>query len=433
MNQLIQNAHVIHGDERFDADIRIENGKISALEKPGTLEPEPGERVFNVVGKYVLPGFIDPHVHLSLPTPAGLSADDFKTGSRTARAGGVIHMIDFVTPQRGQSLIEALKQRKDEAKECRTDLDFHMGISGWLPDMERQMEGCVKEHGIRSFKTYLAYRQNMGIGYQELEKVMQVAARLDSLVLVHAEEDEPIEALRKEFVEKGYTHPRYHALSRPPETESQAVKKVIELVRKTQCKTYFVHISSAESARLIAGGKKEGLPLFAETCPQYLLFDDQVYEGTFEQSAPYVFSPPARPSYHREELWKHLASGTFDTVATDHCPFTMQQKREGQDDFTRIPNGAGSLEFRARLLYSFGVLPQKITLGKWVDLLSGSAAEIFGLGNKGRICVGNDARLVVFDPNVQEVLSVENQVQNCDINIYSGLKTYGKGSLVSDL
>lgn len=440
MNTLnITNAHIINPDKSFHADIRIENNRIASLEKPGTLAAVPGIKTLDAKGKLVLPGGIDPHVHLALPVPAGFSADDFVTGSLAALAGGVTHMIDFVTPKRGQSLTQALMQRKAEARDCRIGLDFHMGISGWLPDMEKQMEVCVKEHGIRSFKTYLAYRNNIGIGYEELEKIMQIAARLKAIVLVHAEEDDTIESLRSEFLQKGMTQPRYHALSRPPETESRAVARIIELIRKTNCTTYLVHISAAESAQLIHLAKEEGLPLYAETCPQYLLLDDSVYEGTFEQTAPYVFSPPARPFQHKEQLWKHLQHGTFDTVATDHCPFSMQQKSQGETNFTLIPNGAGGLEFRIALLHHFGVLEKKLNLQQWVQLSSSHAAEIFGLKTMGKIAVGYEANLLFFNPKKEHTLSAATQVQHCDINIYEGMTICGKtekvifgGKIVAD-
>lgn len=423
---LISNAHIVNPDKTFDADILIREGKIAELAPPGSLTAEPGSKQFEAKDMLVIPGGIDPHVHLALPTPAGPSADDFISGGRAALSGGVTQIIDFVTPARGQALTEALAQRKKEAEGCAVGLDFHMGISGWLPDMEKQMEICVKEHGIKSFKTYLAYRQNIGIGYEELEKIMYMAARLDAIVLVHAEEDEPIEALRSSFSQKGLGYPKYHALSRPPETESHAVEKVIEMVRKIHCKTYLVHISTAQSAQLIARAKQQGLPLYAETCPQYLLFDDQVYEGTFEQTAPYVFSPPARPACHKEALWDHLQQGTFDTVATDHCPFHMHQKKMGKDDFTRIPNGAGGLEFRIPLLFHFGVQEKKLSLQQWVQLSSSHAANIFGYASKGTIARDKDADLTFFSPQQTQTLSTTTHTQNCDINIFERMHIKGK-------
>lgn len=420
MNLLIRNAHIINPDRSFDADIAIGNGKVLSVETSGSLSAGNDVEVFDARGMLVLPGGIDPHVHLALPTPAGPSADDFKTGSLAALAGGVTQLIDFVTPRRGQALTEALIERQNVAKNCSVGLNFHMGISGWLSDMERQMEICVKEQGIKSFKTYLAYRQNIGIDYEELEKVMLIAAKLNAVVLVHAEEGDVIDNMRNNFVSKGMVHPKYHALSRPPETESNAVKKVIELVKKTKCTVYFVHISSADSAEFIAKAKKDGLPIYAETCPHYLLLDTDVYEGTFEETVPYVYSPPARPAHHKELLWNHLQQGTFDTVATDHCPFNMRQKMIGKDNFTLIPNGAGGLEFRIPLLYHFGVLQSKISLQQWVQYSSTNAAKIFGLSTKGSIRVGNDADLILFNPKMLNSISSQTHVQNCDINIYEG-------------
>lgn len=421
----ILNAHIINPDGTLNADISIERGKIVSLDKPGTLPSNSDIETIDATGLYVLSGGIDPHVHLALQTPAGPSADDFISGSRAALAGGVTHIIDFVTPQRGQPLVEAIMERRKEAEGCSVGLYFHMGISGWLPDMERQMEICVKDYGVKSFKAYLAYRQSIGIDYDELETIMRIAARLKAIVLVHAEEGETIDILREEFVRKGLTHPSYHALSRGPETESRAVKKVIDLVKKTNCTTYFVHVSASESANHIANAKKNGLPIYAETCPHYLLLDDNVYTGTFEQTAPYVFSPPARPPHHKEELWNHLAQGTFDTVATDHCPFTLKQKLIGRDNFTLIPNGAGGLEFRIPLMHNYGVLHKRITLQQWVRLVSSNAASIFGLKAKGEVAIGNDADLYLFNPNTSSILSAKNQYQNCDINIYEGIMLKG--------
>ncbi len=426
----ILNAKIINPDKVFLSDIRIENGKILALEKPGSLALVKDTYSINANGYFVFPGGIDPHVHLNLETPAGFSADDFSTGSRAALAGGVTGLIDFITPKRGQNLKEAIISRRNEVGDCPIIPHFHMGISGLLNDIDKQMEACVKEYGIKSFKTYLAYRQNIGVNYEELEKVMKIAKRLNSIVLVHAEEGDVIDALREKFIEQGSTHPRYHALSRPPETESNAVKKVIELIKKTNCTTYFVHISCAESADYILSAKQEGLPVYAETCPQYLLIDEGVYESEFMQSAKYVYSPPARPPEHKDKLWEHLSAGTFDTVATDHCPFTMKQKMKGKDNFTLIPNGAGGLEFRIPLMYSAGVLKNKISLNKWIQLVSSNAANIFGLKNKQFIEKGKDADITIFDPNFSGIISSEKQYQNSDINIYEGFNLKGKVEIV---
>ncbi|MDD4384058.1 MAG: dihydropyrimidinase [Bacteroidales bacterium] len=424
MSLLIRNAHIVNPDRNFDADIVIDNGKILSIENYGSLSVNYAD-IIDAEGMLVIPGGVDPHVHLALPTPAGPSADDFITGSQAALAGGVTHLIDFVTPNRGQNLCEALRLRQQEAKDCSVGLNFHMGISNWLPDMEKQMEICVKEYGIKSFKTYLAYRQSIGIDYEALEKIMRIAAKLKIIVLVHSEEGDMIDQLRSDYLKKGMTHPKYHALSRPPESESNAVKKVIELVAKTNCTTYFVHISTAESANYIAQAKKSGLPIYAETCPHYLLLDDEVYEGTSMETIPFVFSPPARPAHHKKYLWDHLQQGTFDTVATDHCPFNMQQKMVGKENFTLIPNGAGGLEFRIPLLYHFGVLQSKISLQQWIKYTSTNAASIFGLKSKGSISIGNEADMVIFNPTKVSNFSSQTNYQNCDINIYEGITVTG--------
>jgi len=425
MKLLIQKATLINPDKTFGADIVIQDGIIRGIEKPGQVIPDGDTKVLQAEGLWVLPGGIDPHVHLALPTPAGPSADNFESGSRAAFAGGVTHLIDFVTPRRGQGLTRALTERKLEAAPCQAGIDFHMGISGWLPDMEKQMEDCVKTFGIKSFKAYLAYRKSIGIGYGHLEKIMRIAAGLNAIVLVHAEEGRQIERLQNNYLLNGFTTPLYHALSRPPETESRAVEKVIRLVKKTGCTLYFVHISTAAAADAIAQARQEGLPVFAETCPHYLLFGIEKYEGRFEETAPYVFSPPARPAPDSEKLWEHLSRGTFDTVATDHCPFDMQQKKAGENDFSRIPNGAGGLEFRIPLLYQYGVKQNRITAQQWVKLVSTNAARIFGLPQAGCVAARQAADLFIFDPSIQKTLSRRHQAQNCDINIYEGFDIKG--------
>jgi dihydropyrimidinase len=424
---LIQNAHIINPDRCFNADIVIRNGKIESFEQPGTLSE--GEKIIDAKGLYVVPGGFDPHVHLSLPGPAGMSADDFHTGSIAALAGGVTHIMDFVTPRRGQNLEEALKERMTDTEKCHTGLTMHMGISGQLPNMKKQMEICVKDHGIKSFKVYLAYKNTIGIDAEQLENIMSIAAGLDAVVLVHAEDGDTIEQLQQDFILRKMTHPRYHALSRPPETESRAVETVIRLIEATGCHTYFVHISTADSAELIATAKQKGMPVFAETCPQYLLLDDHVYEGSLEQTVAYVFSPPPRPPIHKKILFKHLQSGTFDTVATDHCPFSLKQKLKGKD-FTQIPNGAGGLEFRIPLLYHYGVSHQKIDLQQWVKLISTNAASVFGHTDKGRLAPGLKANLFLFDPEANITITAANQYQNCDINIYEGVKIKGRVTTV---
>ncbi len=224
----------------------------------------------------------------------------------------------------------------------------------------------------------------------------------------------------------------FHALSRPADTESESVKKVIDLCRKTGCKTYIVHTSTAKSIEYIRAAKNEGLPLFCETCPQYLLLDESVYSKPVPESLKYVISPPIRSKHDQEALWNALADGTIDVIATDHCPFnTKGQKDIGIHDFTKIPNGAGGIENRLALLYTYGVLGGKISLQQFVALTSTNAARIFGLyPQKGALEVGSDADLVIWNPEVKSVISVETQLQKCDSNIYEGIEQQGKPEYV---
>lgn len=428
---LIINGTVVSSESSYEADILVNNGTIAEI---GKIKPSrfPGCQVIDAKGKLILPGGIDPHVHLQLPTPAGPSCDDFISGSKAALVGGTTFVIDFVTPARGESLVKALTLRLKESNNCLVDYTLHMGITWYNDSIPEQMHWCVNEVGIKSFKVYLAYKGSIGIEYDELEKVMQTAASLNATVLVHCEEGDEILKNQKNFLSKGKTAPLYHALSRPPATESESVRKVIDLCRKTRCKTYIVHTSTAKSIEYIRAAKKEGLPLFCETCPQYLLLDESVYSEPLPDALKYVISPPIRSKQDQEALWLACAEGTVDVISTDHCPFnTIGQKDVGINDFTKIPNGAGGIENRLQLLYTYGVLTGKISLQQFVGLTSTNAARIFDLyPQKGVVAVGSDADLLIWNREAKSVISVETQAQQCDANIYNGISCQGKTEIV---
>jgi len=432
MNQLlIINATIINSDSTSNSEIVVSEGLIKEI---GHLNPKdfPDYQIIDAKGKYIFPGGIDPHVHLELPTPAGPSCDDFLSGSKAAIAGGTTFLVDFVTPSRGQSLMKALAFRLKESNKCQVDYTLHMGITWFDETIPEQMEWCVNEVGIKSFKAYMAYKGSIGIEYWELEQVMKKAASLNAIVLVHCEEGDVILKNQKKFISEGKTEPLYHALSRPAETESESVRKVIDLCRETGCKTYIVHTSTAKSIEYIREAKKEGLPLFCETCPQYLLLDESVYSKPLPESLRYVISPPIRAKLDQEVLWEALADGTVDVISTDHCPFnTKGQKDMGINDFTKIPNGAGGIENRIALLFTYGVLTRQISLQQFVGLTSTNAARIFGLyPQKGAIEVGSDADLVIWNTEVKSVISVKSQFQQCDANIYEGTAILGDAEYV---
>jgi len=423
---LIRNGTIVTSVSQYSADILINNGVISMI---GNLPEDAASynKIVDAAGKLILPGGIDPHVHFALPTPAGPSCDDFASGSRAALAGGTTFFMDFVTPGRGQSLREALLQRQAEASKSLTGYSLHMGITWFDKSIPDQMRWCVNEAGIISFKVYLAYKGSIGIDYAELEQVMFTAAALNAIVLVHCEEGDLILQKQQEFIVQGHISPLYHALSRPPETESESVRKVVDLCRKTGCRTYIVHTSAAHSLKHIRQAKAEGLPLYCETCPQYLLLDKSAYRKPLPHSLKYVISPPLRSKADQDALWDALKDETVDVISTDHCPFnTFGQKDAGLYDFTKIPNGAGGVQHRVSLLYTYGVLAGKITLQQFVGLTSANAAKIFGLyPGLGEIAVGSYAGLTILNPESTSVISSKTNVQTCDEDIFEDIEVEG--------
>ena len=424
-NILIRNGTVVTSDSKKLNDVFISNGVIKRIGKDlGALQGN--AHVIDAAGMYVFPGGIDPHVHFDLLTPAGNSSDNFETGSMAAIAGGTTSVIDFVTPSKTQSLIDAFNERLIVAKNSLIDYGFHMGITSWNSNTVAEMKHCVSQ-GMTSFKTYLAYKYSIGIDREALLNIMKIAAKLNATVSVHCEDGDRISELQKEFIAKKCLTPDYHAASRPPEVEYESVKQVLALAKVAKCKVYIVHVSTEGSVRLIKSAQLSGQKVFAETCPQYLLLDDSLNHLPGFESAKYVLSPPLRSKENKKALCRAVEKGVFNVIATDHCPFNFKgQKDAGLRDFRRIPNGAGGIEHRMSLLYTYGVVKKKISLNKFVDLTSTRAAKIFGLyPKKGEIAVGSDADLVIWNPKLKNVISHKTQHQRCDYNIYEGFKTIG--------
>jgi dihydropyrimidinase len=277
----------------------------------------------------------------------------------------------------------------------------------------------------------MAYKDSIGVDETVIEKVMQVVAAEGGIVIMHCEMGDEIEKLRTKMAAEGLLSPAAHPLSRPPHTESQAVGIAIRLAAKTNCPLYVVHVSAAESVQHIREARNNGLQVMGEACPHHLLLDESLYSKPFEQSAPYVLSPPLRSRRHRDALWQGLQDGTLQTVGTDHCPFMMHQKDKGKNDFRKIANGAGGVEHRLSLLFTFGVLQNKISLEDFVKLTSTNPAKIFGMyPQKGIISEGADADILIWDPKKEQTITAKNQQQNCDHNIYEGFRTKGSPSIV---
>jgi len=422
---LIKNPQIVNAGESFRADILIEDGKIVSIGNNIEVAKYIGNTI-DANDLIAFPGGIDPHVHLALPTPAGNSSDDFQSGSKAALSGGTTTIIDFVTPSRDQSLLEAFRLRKKDAENSLIDYKFHMGISGFNDHTLQDIANCVHEESITSFKVYLAYKNTIGIDYVSLESIMRQLAANNALLMIHCEDGDEIVRLQNDFLRKGLTTPLYHALSRPEKVESDAVSKVLELAESTNCRTYLVHISAKDSIEQIAAFKKR-TAVFAETCPQYLMLEKDNYEKPLPDSLKYVISPPLRDKDSINALWNNIGDGVVDVISTDHCPFnTFGQKDKGQNNFTRIPNGAGGIEYRLPLLYTYGVLQNRISMQRFVELTSTNAAKIFGLyPQKGIIAEGSDADIVLWDPKKENTIDKTSQFQHCDSNIYEGIKVNG--------
>jgi len=422
---LITNGLILTAREQFRGSILIEDGLISQVIRSN--QNNGADEIIDANGSYVIPGAVDPHVHMELDTPTGTSSDDFFSGSKAAIAGGTTTIIDFITPERDEPITNALIKRKLAAKKSLTDYGLHASIVNWTDNTAREIEDCINTGGITSFKLYLAYQKSIGTTDQQLAHALETIGKAGGMAMIHCEDDALIAHLQKFFIHNGNSSPAFHPKSRPVEAEAVAVLKAISYAKIFNCPLYIVHVSSADSVQLISEAQEKGIMVTGETCPQYLLLDQDNYEKPFAEAAKYVISPPLRSNFDRWKLWNALRNNILSVVSTDHCPFNLEgQKSAGADNFTLIPNGAGGVEFRPALLYTYGVLSKRITLNQWVALISTNPAKIFGISHKkGDIQPGMDADLVIWNPDRSTVISAKNHYQHCDSNIYEGMTTCG--------
>jgi dihydropyrimidinase len=430
MGILIKNGTIVTALDTTVGDIYCEDGTIVAIGEG--LEGGASDEVIDASGQYVFPGGIDPHVHMEMPFMGTVSADDFESGTAAGVAGGTTSLIDFVIPGRNENLMDALAVWHGRAKKSVADYAFHMAVTWWGDQTAEWMRACVEEEGIPSFKTFMAYRGAIGVDDAELIEVMKRARELDALVMVHAEHGDMVVALQDQLMAEGKYQPKYHALSRPAPLEGEATSRAIMLARMTKEPLYIVHVTCVQSLKAITEARARGQQVYGETCPQYLLLDDSVYDQEGFAGAAAVMSPPIRPRGHQEPLWNALKAGTLQVVATDHCPFNLVgQKDAGKDDFRLIPNGAAGIQHRLALMYTYGVLEGRLTLNEFVDVTSTRSAKIFGLyPRKGSITVGADADLVVWDPEATGTISASTHRHKVDSNIFEGFKTKGAPSTV---
>lgn len=429
MRTLIKNGTIVTASDTYRADILVEDEKIISIEFESVAAHD---QVYDAFGKLVFPGAIDVHTHLDMPFGGTVTADDFTTGTTAAAAGGTTCIIDYALQTPGKPLEDALQtwHAKAEGK-CAIDYAFHVAVTD-LNDAVLEEIPRLVEKGYPSFKVFMAYKGVFQVDDATLLRVLQQAGVSGGLVLVHAENGDVIDVLTKEMLSEGKTEPIYHALSRPPQAEEEAVNRFITMAELSGAPAYIVHLSDAGALGRVAEARLRGQKIYAETCPQYLLLSiDRYYEPEFG-GAKYVMSPPLRDEGNEECLWDGLSSGNLQVVASDHCSFNMKEQKElGLKDFTKIPNGAPGVETRVQLLYAGGVNSGRITHNQFVDLVSTSPARLFGLyPQKGTIAVGSDADLVIFNPDAPFTISQGTQFQNVDYNPYEGFQGHGVPELV---
>lgn len=416
---VITNGTIVTADATYTADIGLRGERIAAIG-----EGLSGAREIDAAGKLVTPGAVDVHVHLSLNLGGGLvSCDDWFTGTRAAACGGTTTIIDFVHPEAGETLVQAYDLRRAEA-DPQTTIDYalHMALGPAQIPQLGDLPHLV-ERGITTFKLYLAYGYCLKDG--ELLQALEAIRDVGGLPVVHAENWDVITTLIRRNLVAGRTEPRWHPRSRPAPLEAEAAGRVIDLAAWVGVPVHIFHIGCREVVARVAAARARGLPVYGETCPQYLLLTDAAYDAPGVAGALPVCAPPLRTETDQDVLWAALAQDALQLVTTDHCPFTTEQKARGLHDFSRIPGGVPSIEARFPLLYSYGVRAGHISLNRWVDVCCTTPARLHHLERKGTIAVGYDADIVIFDPDQQVTLSTETLHENVDWTPYAGLTVQG--------
>ncbi|RXI45824.1 dihydropyrimidinase [Clostridium tetani] len=419
---IIKNGTIVMASDIYKGDIGIKDGKVVQI---GLDLEDSGKKIIDAGDKYIFPGGIDPHTHMDMPFGGTFSSDDFLTGTKAAACGGTTTIVDFAVQPKGKTLKETTKiwREKADNKAC-IDYGIHIAITDMNDEILEEMEEVIKE-GYSSFKLFMTY-EGMRVEDDTLMRALMKARDKGGVICVHAENHYVIDYFIKKLLKEGKTEPKYHAISRPELCEGEAAGRAIKLAEICGAPLYIVHNSCEASVSEIERARKLGYPIMGETCPQYLLLSYENYEEEGFNGAKYVMSPPLRDKKNWEHIWKALSKDTLQVVATDHCPFFMEQKRMGIDSFNKIPNGAPGVELRMSLMYTYGVLEDRISLQRFVEVTSTNAAKIFGMyPQKGTIAVGSDADLIIFDPNKEIEIKEENLNENVDYTPYEGFKLKG--------
>lgn len=425
MPTVIRGGTVVTADGERKADVLVVGEQIAAVGPD--LEAPAGAEVLDASGAYVMPGGIDPHTHMELPFMGTVASEDFFTGTSAAAAGGTTMAIDFVIPGNTQRPLDAFHQWRGWAEKAACDYSFHVAITSWSEQVRQDMVALATEHGVNSFKHFMAYKNAIMCDDEVLVKSFRTAASLGALCTVHAENGELVYQLQQDVFDQGIRGPEGHPLSRPPAVEGEAANRALRIAEVLGVPLYVVHTSCDDALQAITRARLAGQRVFAEVLVQHLVIDDSVYRHPdWDTAAGYVMSPPFRSKEHQAALWRGLQSGMLQTVATDHCCFCRDQKAAGRDDFRKIPNGTSGIEDRMSVLWHHGVRTGRLTPSEFVAATSTNAARIFHLHpKKGAIQPGADADLVIWDPTASRTISAKTHHQNIDFNIYEGMQVEG--------
>ena len=443
MGTLIKNGTVVNATGSQRADVLIEGEKIAQV---AADIPVANHQVVDATNLLVMPGGIDVHTHLDMPFGGTTSADDYTTGTQAAAVGGTTTIIDFALQNQKSTLQNALETwlKKSDNKAC-VDFSLHMAVTNLHgkngEETLREMEEMVK-FGISSFKLFMAYPNVLMINDELMFRVMQKAAKLNALCLIHAENGSAIDVVIEQMIAEGKTAPHFHAHSRSPKAEAEATHRAIALADMAGAAVYIVHLSNEYALDNLKFMQQRGARALAETCTQYLVLsiEDQMPGKSWEE-AKYVFTPPLREKRHQTPLWNALKDGSLTVVSTDHCPFRFEDQKElGRNEFTKIPNGGPGIENRLQILWHFGVNQGRLTPEKFVELACTNPAKIFGMGKqKGSIAPGLDADILLWDPNANYTITAATQCMATDYNMFEGwtvkgnaAKVFSRGELVVD-
>ncbi len=422
---LIRGGTVVNAEQSVAADVLCEGGTIVAV-GPDLTQPS-GGTVIDAGGALVIPGGIDPHTHMELPFMGTVTKDDFYTGTAAGLSGGTTMIIDFVIPGPQQRLMEAFRQWRGWAEKAAADYSFHVAVTWWDESVHADMGTLVREHGVNSFKHFMAYKNAIMVDDEVLVKSFSRALELGALPTVHAENGELVFQMQRRLVELGITGPEGHALSRPPAVEGEAAERAIRIAQVLGAPLYIVHVSTADAANAIARARQQGQRVYGEALAGHLVIDESVYRNPdWDAAAAHVMSPPFRSKHHQDALWGALATGSLHTTATDHCAFCSEQKAMGRSDFTKIPNGCAGIEDRLSVLWDAGVVTGRLTPNEFVRVTSTNCAQIFNLyPRKGAVAVGSDADLVVWDPTATKTIRTATTVSKVGTNIFDGRTVTG--------